>query len=84
MSPEQWSQKLFGDSNHKSMMQSIIDKLKSQQTLDNLIADFYGKALLKLSNDENGFHQPGLESNLPFDTLTSLSIKTNTQNIRDS
>jgi hypothetical protein len=83
MSPEQWSQKLFGDSNHKSMMQSIIDKLQSQQTLDNLIADFYGKALLKLSNDENGFHQSGLESNLPFgvDTSTSLSIKTNKQTV---
>lgn len=43
MSPEQWSQKLFGDSNHKSEMQSIIDKLQSQQTLEKLIADFYDK-----------------------------------------
>ncbi|CAF1040763.1 unnamed protein product, partial [Brachionus calyciflorus] len=43
MSPEQWSQKLFGDSTHKSEMQSIIDKIQSQQTLDKLIQDFYDK-----------------------------------------
>ena len=33
MSPEQWSQKLYGDSNHKSKMQSIIDKIPSKHTL---------------------------------------------------
>lgn len=43
MSPEQWSQKLFGDSTHKSDMQSIIDKLQSQQTIENLIKDFFEK-----------------------------------------
>ena len=43
MSPEQWSQKLYGDSNHKSKMQSIIDKLHSQQTLKKLIDDFFRK-----------------------------------------
>ncbi|RNA29754.1 hypothetical protein BpHYR1_047167 [Brachionus plicatilis] len=43
MSPEQWSQKLFGDSTHKSEMQSIIDKLQSQQTIEKLIQDFFEK-----------------------------------------
>jgi RING finger/CCCH-type zinc finger protein len=43
MSPEQWSQKLYGDSSHKSEMQSIIDKLQSQQTLEKLLQDFYEK-----------------------------------------
>jgi len=50
MSPEQWSQKLFGDSNHKSEMQSIIDKLQSQQTLEKLINDFYDKLTSTSSN----------------------------------
>lgn len=43
MSPEQWSQKLFGDSTHRPEMQSIIDKLQSQQTIEKLISDFYEK-----------------------------------------
>lgn len=43
MSPEQWSQKLFGDSTHKSEMQSIIDKIQSQQTIEKLIQYFFEK-----------------------------------------
>jgi hypothetical protein len=43
MSPEQWSQKLYGDSNHKSKMQSIIDKIHSKQTLKKSIQDFFKK-----------------------------------------
>ena len=43
MSPEQWSHKLFGDASHKSEMQSIIDTLQSQLTLEKLISDFYEK-----------------------------------------
>jgi hypothetical protein len=43
MSPEQWSQKLYGDSNHKSEMQSIIDTLQSSLTLEKHINDFYKK-----------------------------------------
>jgi hypothetical protein len=53
MSPEQWSQKLFGDSNHKSEMQSIIDKLQSQQTLEKLINDFYDKLTTITSTSPN-------------------------------
>ena len=41
--PEQWSQKFYGDAVHKSDMQSIIDKLQSQLTLDKLLVDFYEK-----------------------------------------
>ncbi len=43
MSPEQWSHKLFGDATHKSDMQSIIDTLQSELTLEKLISDFYEK-----------------------------------------
>lgn len=43
MSPEQWSQKLFGDAQHKSEMQSIIDTLQSQLTIERLVQDFYDK-----------------------------------------
>lgn len=64
MSPEQWSQKLFGDSNHKSEMQSIIDKLQSQQTLENLITDFYSKALLKnVHENEEAFQDDHISKN---------------------
>ena len=55
MSPEQWSQKLYGDSNHKSKMQSIIDKLHSQQTLKKLIQDFFRKIVK--------FHHESAEGN---------------------
>lgn len=43
MSPEQWSQKLYGDDTHKSDCQSIIDKLQSEQTLEKLVDDLYEK-----------------------------------------
>ncbi len=85
MSPEQWSQKLFGDSSHKSQMQSIIDKLQSQQTLENLINDFYNKALHKISTDYNSFQDKN-ENNFPFgaDGSTSLAIKSNKQTIAEN
>ena len=44
-----WSQKLFGDASHKSEMQSIIDKLQSQQTLDKLVKLFYDKLTAMLA-----------------------------------
>ncbi|XP_003743526.1 roquin-1 [Galendromus occidentalis] len=34
IAPEQWSSLLYGDSTHRSHMQSIIDKLQSPQTLE--------------------------------------------------
>lgn len=43
MTPEKWSQTLYGDSAHKSEMQSIIDKLQSMNTIERLIEDFYEK-----------------------------------------
>lgn len=55
MSPEQWSQKLFGDANHKSDMQSIIDTLQSQQTLDSLISDFFYKVMNKKPSEDSPF-----------------------------
>ena len=60
MSPEQWSNKLFGDASHKSEMQSIIDKLQSEQTLEKLIADFYDKRepLKYADMSINGFYMP--------------------------
>ena len=43
MTPEKWSQVLYGDSDHKSEMQSIIDKLQSVHTIDDLIGSIYEK-----------------------------------------
>ena len=56
MSPEQWSQKLYGDANQKSYMQSIIDTLQSQQTLESLITDFFNKVTNKKLSDDSPFH----------------------------
>ena len=53
MSPEQWSHKLFGDAEHKSEMQSIIDTLQSELTLEKLISDFYEKMSATLGYDMN-------------------------------
>lgn len=64
MSPEQWSQKLFGDATHKSEMQSIIDKLHSQQTLEKLASDFYEK----------------LNSNMSASSVNSLLVGNNNHN----
>ena len=43
MTPEKWSQTLYGDSVHKSEMQSIIDKIQSVHTIDELIDSMYEK-----------------------------------------
>lgn len=67
MSPEQWSQKLFGDSTHKSEMQSIIDKIQSQQTIENLIKDFFEKI-------QNGSQSPFAHQHEPH--LNSLFLDT--------
>lgn len=86
MSPEQWSQKLFGDSTHKSDMQSIIDKLQSQQTIEKLIQDFFDK--IQTGSQSNFAHQ--LESHISslflgvksdFDYFASINFeKKNCQN----
>ena len=77
MSPEQWSQKLFGDPNHKSEMQSIIDKLQSQQTLENLITDFYSKALLNTQNetDESQKEEPFQDDQITKNKLNQLFVQ---------
>lgn len=41
IAPDQWSSLLYGDTNHKSHMQSIIDKVCSQETA--YIVFEYGK-----------------------------------------
>jgi hypothetical protein len=53
MSPEQWSHKLFGDATHKSDMQSIIDTLQSELTVEKLISDFYEKLNSTIKLEQN-------------------------------
>ena len=58
MTPEKWSQTLYGDSAHKSEMQSIIDKLQSMHTIERLISDFYEKLDSYSSlRGHSGFHE---------------------------
>jgi hypothetical protein len=65
MSPEQWSQKLFGDAQHKSEMQSIIDTLQSQLTIERLVQDFYDK----LSSTAAALNSP----HVPHELLESIN-----------
>lgn len=37
MTPEQWSKKLYGDIEHRVEMQSIIDTIQSQETLNKIV-----------------------------------------------
>ena len=96
MSPEQWSQKLYGDSTHKSEMQSIIDKLQSQQTLEKLLQDFYDKLSSTNSyvNIPNQFNLAGVqqinkifvEARPDFDYFVSINFEkkqVNTSNSSD-
>ena len=39
ISPDQWSSLLYGDSNHKSHMQSIIDKLQTPQSFSSSVGE---------------------------------------------
>lgn len=49
ISPEQWSSVLYGDSDHKSHMQSIIDKLQTPQSFSQSIVELI--FALQRSND---------------------------------
>lgn len=69
LTPEQWSQKFYGDSAHKSEMQSIIDKLQSQQTLEKLIGDVYEKL------DQLKGVDMGITSNSDAGSLVNMFIK---------
>jgi hypothetical protein len=91
MSPEQWSQKLYGDATHKSEMQSIIDKLQSQQTLEKLLHDFYDKLFTTNSyaNIPNQFNLAGvqqinkifLDARPDFDYFVSINFEKRQVNI---
>ncbi len=86
MSPEQWSQKLFGDSNHKSEMQSIIDKLQSQQTLEKLIADFYDKLSTNLMTTTVGSasSSPSCSFSVQTNAHTQLALQHRNSNSSNS
>jgi hypothetical protein len=43
MTPEQWSKKLFGDETHRADMQSIIDSLQSQLSLEKIVNDLFNR-----------------------------------------
>ena len=60
--PDKWSNRLFGDNSHKSDMQSIIDTLQSQQTLENLIEHFYNKSSAKKTFEEEVLMQYYLQN----------------------
>ena len=55
MTPEKCSQTLYGDSAHKSEMQSIIDKLQSMHTIERFIEDFYEKLDMYSLDDLSSF-----------------------------
>jgi hypothetical protein len=77
LTPEQWSQKFYGDSAHKSDMQSIIDKLQSQQTLEKLMADFYEKLSLLSATNMADPHVIGLFLKLKgeFECIASINFE---------
>lgn len=43
MSPERWSRALYGDDEHKSEMQSVIDRVQNDVDASKLVERFYEK-----------------------------------------
>ena len=81
MSPEQWSHKLFGDATHKSEMQSIIDTLQSELTLEKLTTDFYEKISNTFACDRmdsavlNKINQIVIEVKADFEHFASINFE---------
>lgn len=69
--PEQWSCLLYGDSNHKSHMQSIIDRLLRNQTFAQNVDDL--SLAMKQTNDP---FRVSTELRDPLNLLTSCDLST--------
>ncbi|CAF4656706.1 unnamed protein product [Rotaria sp. Silwood1] len=76
ISPEQWSSLLYGDTQHKSSMQSIIDKLSTPASFSQAIQEFL--IVLQRAGDTSK-HLSHLKSD--FEYLSQIDIGYNDQQI---
>ncbi|CAF1376787.1 unnamed protein product [Rotaria sordida] len=76
ISPEQWSSLLYGDTQHKSSMQSIIDKLSTPASFSQAIQEFL--IVLQRAGDSSK-HLSHLKTD--FEYLSQIDIGNNDQQI---
>jgi len=76
ISPEQWSSLLYGDTQHKSSMQSIIDKLSTPASFTQAIQEFL--IVLQRAGDSSK-HLSYLKSD--FESLSQIDLNPNEQEI---
>ncbi len=76
ISPEQWSSLLYGDTQHKSSMQSIIDKLSTPASFSQAIQEFL--IVLQRAGDSSK-HLSYLKSD--FEYLSQIDFGNNEQQI---